>query len=94
VEYLVAAVIGLAGLAYAVKQGRHARRPDLSDAEKAVVRRTRERALVGQKISTAIAFFLALLLLILGYEVLALGAVLVALFCWWVVHYLRRLLNE
>jgi hypothetical protein len=94
VEFVVAAVIGLAGLAYAVKQGRRARRPDLTDAEKAAIRRTRERTVVGHKISIVFMWVIAVLFLILGHPLLALGAVLVALFGWWSVVYLRGLLDE
>lgn len=92
-RYILLAIVGLAGLAYAVQQGRHARRDDLSEAEKASIRRTRERAMARQRDSAAILLAMALLLLVLGHVLPALVLGLAALTAWWSARYLHALLR-
>jgi hypothetical protein len=94
VEYVVAAVVGFAGLAYAVNAGRHARRPDLTQPERATIRRKRESALLHYKISMGMCLGFALVTLALGHLLPALMLGLASLTCLAVILYLRRLLNE
>lgn len=90
----MAAVVGFAGLAYAVKSGRHARRPDLTQAEKETIRRKRESALLHYKISMGIGLVFALVTLAFRHLLPALMFGLASLICLTVILYLRRLPNE
>lgn len=90
----MAAVVGFAGLAYAVKAGRRARRPDLTQGEQGTIRRKRESALLHYKISMGMVLVVALVAMAFGQLLPALICGLASLTCLAVILYLRRLLIQ